>query len=63
MISAPCKDCAERQIGCHSSCEKYQNFCRENEARREAERQAKILDYDEAFIKRMRRLRDRMRRR
>ena len=23
MIITPCKDCMERYIGCHSSCEKY----------------------------------------
>jgi len=26
MNNTPCKECEERQIGCHSSCEKYKNF-------------------------------------
>lgn len=24
--SPPCKDCTDREIGCHSSCEKYKGF-------------------------------------
>lgn len=63
MITAPCKDCAERHIGCHSSCEKYQAFHKENTERLEAQRIAKILEYDDAFIKRMQKLRDKRRRR
>ena len=23
MENSPCKDCKERQVGCHSTCEKY----------------------------------------
>lgn len=26
MIQAPCKDCEERQVGCHSTCEKYAEY-------------------------------------
>ena len=37
MKNAPCKDCPDRYVGCHSSCSKYkefQNFCAEiNEKR------------------------------
>lgn len=25
-LIAPCKDCEERQIGCHSTCEKYLQY-------------------------------------
>jgi hypothetical protein len=25
MTNFPCKDCAERHLGCHDSCEKYQS--------------------------------------
>ena len=24
--SAPCKDCPDRKVGCHSSCQKYKDF-------------------------------------
>ena len=26
MNKAPCKDCPDRQVGCHSTCEKYLTF-------------------------------------
>lgn len=25
-LSAPCKDCGDRVIGCHSTCDKYRQF-------------------------------------
>lgn len=25
-ITAPCKDCEDRKIGCHGTCEKYKDF-------------------------------------
>lgn len=28
---APCKDCKDREIGCHSKCERYKEFVEENE--------------------------------
>lgn len=28
-MKAPCKDCPNRQIGCHSTCEKYLEFRKE----------------------------------
>ena len=37
----PCKDCGDRQIGCHSSCDRYAEYNSENIKRRN-ERQ---LDY------------------
>ena len=30
-ITAPCKDCKDRHIGCHSDCELYKEFQRRNE--------------------------------
>lgn len=29
MNKAPCKDCPDRQVGCHSTCEKYLTFRKE----------------------------------
>lgn len=29
MNKAPCKDCPNRQVGCHSTCEKYLTFRKE----------------------------------
>jgi len=28
---APCKDCSDRCVGCHSNCDKYKAFKEENE--------------------------------
>ena len=25
-LSAPCKDCVDRAVGCHSACDKYKKF-------------------------------------
>lgn len=31
MIKAPCKDCAYRDLGCHSTCETYKDYKKECE--------------------------------
>ena len=31
MTTAPCKDCGDREIGCHSQCEKYKTYSFYNE--------------------------------
>lgn len=28
-LSAPCKDCGDRVVGCHSTCDKYKQFADE----------------------------------
>lgn len=33
-MQAPCKDCADRALGCHSVCEKYKEYAKQNEERR-----------------------------
>lgn len=30
-MRAPCKDCPDRKLGCHSVCEKYIEFTKKNE--------------------------------
>ena len=30
-IKAPCKGCTQRALHCHSTCEKYQKWCVDNE--------------------------------
>lgn len=37
-----CKDCTERQVGCHATCERYQKFVEENARKRELIRQDKM---------------------
>lgn len=36
--SAPCYKCPDRQVGCHSECEKYRAYVKANEARRDADK-------------------------
>jgi len=33
ISDAPCKDCVDRKLRCHSSCEKYQAFKERNQKR------------------------------
>ena len=28
-LSSPCKDCVDRTVGCHSTCDKYKQFADE----------------------------------
>ena len=35
MILSPCKDCTDRHIGCHSTCEKYIDFRKRCDKERE----------------------------
>ena len=46
LMIAPCKDCSDRFVGCHSVCPRYAEFREECEARRKkrAERYP-IKDY------------------
>lgn len=39
-----CKDCKERVVGCHATCEQYNAFLKENERLKELKRQEKIKD-------------------
>ena len=32
---APCRECKDRDIGCHGYCEKYLDFCEKNEKHRQ----------------------------
>ena len=33
-MKAPCKDCAEREVGCHGKCDRYQAYRAEIDARK-----------------------------
>lgn len=37
-MMCPCKDCEDREIGCHSKCEKYKKFRDDVDASNEARR-------------------------
>lgn len=41
MTQAPCKDCKDRQLGCHDKCNKYLGFKIENEKTKNMIRESK----------------------
>lgn len=43
-IKSPCKDCTDRVIGCHATCEKYIEVIREHEERKQAIAKSKEQD-------------------
>lgn len=45
MAQAPCKDCKERELGCHSKCEKYLAFKLERDKEQEQIRKIKETNY------------------
>ena len=34
MINAPCKECKERNVGCHDKCEIYKDYTKERKKER-----------------------------
>lgn len=44
-LIVPCKDCVDRGINCHSSCEKYKTFKELNNERNLKIRNSKHMDY------------------
>lgn len=54
MVTQPCKDCPDRHIGCHSTCDRYTEFCRENQEQKDAIRairaeKIQLLNFDPKF--------------
>lgn len=48
-LNAPCKDCKERELNCHSTCERYLEFQKVNNDRKEAikaDKMASIIHRD-----------------
>lgn len=41
--NATCKDCKDRTVGCHGTCEKYKAFEEENKKYKEAVRKEKAV--------------------
>lgn len=44
MIIPPCKDCPDRKVGCHSVCEKYIEWQKDNERTRSIKFKAGSLE-------------------
>ena len=47
-MTAPCKECTERKLGCHTTCDKYQEFNKQRELIRQ--NRLKSFQKDEYFI-------------
>lgn len=46
MYHAPCKDCPDKVVGCHSSCDKYQEFRKFRDEFREYRAKERQLNED-----------------
>lgn len=44
MNTNKCKDCTERHVGCHSTCESYKEFVAENERLKQLKRVDTLKD-------------------
>ena len=45
-VSSPCKDCMDREVGCHSTCEKYIKYQKEKDEYNKKVRDAKSREND-----------------
>ena len=59
-MKAPCKDCADRQDGCHGRCDRYKEYKQEHEAAKQWVKQQ--AEADNLGTERGIRVRRRMRR-
>lgn len=53
--TCPCKDCARRFLGCHSSCGEYKTWQKLKETERNERQRKRMEEYDYAFSRRMER--------
>lgn len=44
LADSPCKDCADRHVGCHGKCERYQKSVEQNVVAKATERMEKDLN-------------------
>lgn len=44
IMTAPCKNCPEREIGCHSMCDRYIRYAKQREKIREKRMQEQLAD-------------------
>lgn len=53
-MNAPCRDCTERHLGCHSNCSRYESYKKDIEKTKEwLNGDKKYLDYCAARNKRL----------
>lgn len=39
-MTVPCKDCADREVGCHANCQRYRDYAAERENVRQIKAEA-----------------------
>lgn len=54
MIKPPCKNCEDREVGCHSKCEAYMEWAKEHEELREKNRTERVIDFTLRKLRRKR---------
>lgn len=57
MNKAPCKDCADRELGCHSTCERYLEFLKYQKERKAIIAENRIADSEYHHCRRYSRIR------
>lgn len=60
-MHAPCKDCPEREIGCHARCEKYQEYVKAKAAAKAREKADKAFTRSELSPGKVRELKEKAR--
>lgn len=48
-MRGPCRDCADRYLGCHADCQRYQAFDQANQARRQEQSYQRTYVSDREF--------------
>lgn len=59
-VQSPCKDCSDRELGCHSTCKRYIQFQEANQAETKARRDfLKVHNEHIGFLTEQKRKRER----
>ena len=57
MMPGPCKDCVDRELGCHSTCEKYLEFLKYQKERKAIIAENRTADREYGFCRKYSRIR------
>lgn len=54
ILDSPCHNCSERRPGCHSECDRYISFRKNEDALKEKDRIERISNYTEPWSRKQR---------
>ena len=54
MLKPPCKNCKDRDLGCHGKCKAYIKWAKDREEAREKDRCNRVIDFTLRKLKRER---------